>query len=255
MQWTKMTASQRAAAEALRDELFAAGVETSKSALAKEFDVSMAYKRGEVDLATLCEAIGADLPATPAADEGDEPATEEPVEIEPPAAEYMPTPGEGQTAWISLYDQAAPDVDGVELGEVAHVLPMAEVLDWAEERGYGELAPDLYVLVSVDPDASIGPAVDTLEVQVSRIAAAEIRGAAVWGDEPLGREDVARLLGVAPDTVSHYMLRYRDTENPFPTPDGVLGRSPWWSAARAGEILVWDVRRPGRTGRPRKTTA
>lgn len=64
--------------------------------------------------------------------------------------------------------------------------------------------------------------------------------------EILDRKDVAALLGVLPKTVNEYRLRYRTTSNPFPEPDGYVGRSPYWKAARADEIRQWDAARPGR---------
>jgi hypothetical protein len=44
--------------------------------------------------------------------------------------------------------------------------------------------------------------------------------------------------------------------NPFPAPDGRIGRAPWWRADRINEIVSWKDPRPGRGaggGRPRKT--
>lgn len=59
-------------------------------------------------------------------------------------------------------------------------------------------------------------------------------------------------------TVSAYLTgskngRYAD--HPFPTPDGYVGRAPYWLAARVPEIEAWAKTRAGQGvggGRPRK---
>ncbi len=60
----------------------------------------------------------------------------------------------------------------------------------------------------------------------------------------LDTEAVARVLGIRPESVTRYKAR-----GDLPQPDMMFGRSPVW---RAETIREWMVRRPGRTGRPRK---
>lgn len=73
------------------------------------------------------------------------------------------------------------------------------------------------------------------------------------------RSAVARLLGVQPKTISQYLSeskgdgRYAD--NPFPEPNGHIGRGPYWRLERKEEILKWAESRPGQGaggGRPRR---
>lgn len=81
-------------------------------------------------------------------------------------------------------------------------------------------------------------------------------------EAPMDRAAVGRLVGdgVAADTITIYLRESgpgrRYESNPFPTPSGYIGRSPYWDADRADEIRAWDARRPGTgsgaTGRPRK---
>ncbi|WP_086668039.1 hypothetical protein [Lentzea kentuckyensis] len=54
-----------------------------------------------------------------------------------------------------------------------------------------------------------------------------------------------------------YRRRYgEDHPNPFPKENGVIGRSPWWSADRVDELKAWTPTGRGKGGgRPRKTTA
>ena len=56
------------------------------------------------------------------------------------------------------------------------------------------------------------------------------------------RDGVAQALGIAPESVSRYLGRHRDT---FPAQ--VL---PGWYDAR--DVTAWKASRPGRTGRPPK---
>lgn len=48
-------------------------------------------------------------------------------------------------------------------------------------------------------------------------------------------------------------------DDPFPKPDGKLGKAPWWAREREPEIRAWFERHPRRVkgdgigGRPRKT--
>lgn len=60
----------------------------------------------------------------------------------------------------------------------------------------------------------------------------------------LDTEGVARMLGIAHESVTRYRAR-----GDLPEPDVMLGRSPGWYAAT---IVEWQAQRPGRTGRPRK---
>lgn len=72
----------------------------------------------------------------------------------------------------------------------------------------------------------------------------------------LYRADVARILGIQPDTVTRYMKRYpKGHEFEFPQPDDPDSPFPYWDATRTDEIKAW--RGPGRGaggGRPRKDT-
>lgn len=63
----------------------------------------------------------------------------------------------------------------------------------------------------------------------------------------LNRSQVAELLGVDPDTITHYRQRYKPGNargvEPFPVPDGHAGRSsvrfPLWREERTEELLAW----------------
>lgn len=72
----------------------------------------------------------------------------------------------------------------------------------------------------------------------------------------LDRSAVAELLGVAPKTISQFLVESkpggRYSEHPFPTPDGRIGRGPYWLAARRQDIVEWDESRPGRGVRPQR---
>lgn len=57
-------------------------------------------------------------------------------------------------------------------------------------------------------------------------------------DEQLDRKGVAALVGIAVTSVDKYKMRGR-----LPTPDGVLGRSPWWYTST---IEKWQRTRPRR---------
>lgn len=72
---------------------------------------------------------------------------------------------------------------------------------------------------------------------------------------------VAAILGVRPKTVSQYLTESkgegRYAGHPFPSPNGYIGKSPWWMRRRVAEIRKWAQRRPGQGaggGRPRKST-
>lgn len=74
----------------------------------------------------------------------------------------------------------------------------------------------------------------------------------------LDRAAVAALIGVRPKTISQYLVeskppgRYQD--HPFPTPDGYIGRGPYWLRRREQDIRKWAAERPGQGaggGRPR----
>lgn len=66
----------------------------------------------------------------------------------------------------------------------------------------------------------------------------------------LDRSAVAELLGVAPKTISQFLVESkpggRYAEHPFPAPDGRIGRGPYWLATRRKVIVEWDESRPGR---------
>ena len=66
-------------------------------------------------------------------------------------------------------------------------------------------------------------------------------------DEQLTVSEVAARLGLAVSTVQTYRRDGR-----LPSPDGYLGRTPWW---RPATIDVWQAARPGRgrAGIPRKS--
>lgn len=75
-------------------------------------------------------------------------------------------------------------------------------------------------------------------------------------EEPtmLTMADVGELLGVDVATVRRYRMADRARYG-FPEPDGVLGRTPWWSRAT---IDAWVAARPGKgagAGRPKKAAA
>jgi hypothetical protein len=65
----------------------------------------------------------------------------------------------------------------------------------------------------------------------------------------LDRAAVAALLGLEPDTISRYLHHSRAggryADHPFPAPDGHVGRGPWWSANRRGDLLAWNAERLG----------
>ncbi len=84
----------------------------------------------------------------------------------------------------------------------------------------------------------------------------------------LDTKAVAAILGVQPKTVSQYLVESKTTgrpksgrgryvDNPFPEPDGHIGKSPWWALAREQEIRDWDSRRAGqgRGGGPKPKKA
>ncbi|MBV7432300.1 helix-turn-helix transcriptional regulator [Dermabacteraceae bacterium P13077] len=58
----------------------------------------------------------------------------------------------------------------------------------------------------------------------------------------IGRGEVAKLLGVAPDTLNRYTL---------PEADVAIGRIRGW---RRETIEEWNANRPGKGGRPRTQT-
>ncbi|WP_173056973.1 hypothetical protein [Phytohabitans houttuyneae] len=71
--------------------------------------------------------------------------------------------------------------------------------------------------------------------------------------------DVAEIGEVEKRTVSRYLTRSRPgqpyADDPFPAPDGLNGKSPWWSKRRRKVIEGWFERhrdRAGVGGRPRK---
>lgn len=70
----------------------------------------------------------------------------------------------------------------------------------------------------------------------------------------LDRAAVAELLGFTTRTVDEYRARYRDTDHPFPEPDGFFGRSPYWLASRADDLRRWAATRPGRGNPLGRTT-
>ncbi len=73
----------------------------------------------------------------------------------------------------------------------------------------------------------------------------------------LDLEEVAEMLGVKKKTISQYRWfstpGHRYAERPFPEPDRMVGRSPFWAGGRREEIQAWFDNRPGRGaggGRP-----
>jgi hypothetical protein len=94
-------------------------------------------------------------------------------------------------------------------------------------------------------------------------------------DRPfLNRDDVAAIGGVQPKTVSQHLYESRPevsrvkgapkvpgkfADDPFPAPNGYLGKAPWWDKSREPEIRAWFERHPRRAvgdgigGRPRKS--
>lgn len=68
-------------------------------------------------------------------------------------------------------------------------------------------------------------------------------------DDYLTLADLAELLGVKPNTVSFFRTHSkpggRYANDPFPTPDRTIARTPVWLAERADEIKAWNDRRPG----------
>lgn len=79
------------------------------------------------------------------------------------------------------------------------------------------------------------------------------------GDETLGfldRRAVARILDVAPSTITRYRSASHPggiyEQHPFPEPDGYIGGRPIWRAERAAEIEAWEAARPGGGGGRRR---
>lgn len=95
-------------------------------------------------------------------------------------------------------------------------------------------------------------------------------------DRPfLNRDDVAAIgaevqgAPLQPKTISQHMYESRPevgrdaprpgkfADDPFPAPDGYLGKAPWWDKGREQEIRGWFERHPRRVkgdgigGRPR----
>lgn len=91
------------------------------------------------------------------------------------------------------------------------------------------------------------------------------------------RDDVAAVgadvqgAQVQPRTISQHLYESRAevgrggnrrrgkfADDPFPPPDGYLGKAPWWDRSREPEIRAWFGRHPRRSkgdgigGRPRK---
>lgn len=56
--------------------------------------------------------------------------------------------------------------------------------------------------------------------------------------KPMSRADVAKEIGVTPDTISAYLR-----DGLIPVPDGHVGKSPWWWPET---IREWRESRPGR---------
>lgn len=82
------------------------------------------------------------------------------------------------------------------------------------------------------------------------------------GDTYLTLADIAELLGVKPNTVSffrtHSKAGGRYANDPFPTPDDTIARTPVWLKERVDEIKAWNARRPGQGrggGQPSHRTA
>lgn len=76
-------------------------------------------------------------------------------------------------------------------------------------------------------------------------------------DDYLTNADLAQLLGVKPATIrffrTHSKPGGRYADDPFPSEDLTIARSPAWKAERADEIKAWNARRPGQGvggGRP-----
>ena len=69
------------------------------------------------------------------------------------------------------------------------------------------------------------------------------------------RTEVGALFGVDGELVRDWQRRARDTANPCPEPDGVVGGQPIWAWSREREWREWKKNRPGRTGRPKGTDA
>jgi hypothetical protein len=61
---------------------------------------------------------------------------------------------------------------------------------------------------------------------------------------------LAALLGFSRLTVHKYLWEShpggRYSDHPFPTPDGRIGRSPYWNPDRVQEIQQWAAGRKGR---------
>ncbi|HEX5543662.1 MAG TPA: hypothetical protein VFX60_19265 [Micromonospora sp.] len=77
-------------------------------------------------------------------------------------------------------------------------------------------------------------------------------------NRPLGIAAVAELLGLSPRSMRTTITRAKNTDNPFPAPDGHIGGRRWWHPSRKGEILAWKAARPGPGaggGRPRTQPA
>jgi hypothetical protein len=68
-------------------------------------------------------------------------------------------------------------------------------------------------------------------------------------DDYLTLADLAELLGVRRNTVSFFRSHSkpggRYANDPFPTEDRVIARTPVWKVERTDEIKAWNGRRPG----------
>lgn len=62
----------------------------------------------------------------------------------------------------------------------------------------------------------------------------------------MDRKTVAAMIGIAPESLSRYLVR-----GDGPVPDGYIGGSPWWQEIT---VVTWLEQRPGRTGRPPRST-
>lgn len=93
----------------------------------------------------------------------------------------------------------------------------------------------------------------------------KVGSATVSDEQPfLNLAAVAALLGptIKPKTVSQYLTESRPggryEQHTFPTPNGRIGRAPWWALDRADEIREWNANRPGQGvggGRPANVSA
>lgn len=68
-------------------------------------------------------------------------------------------------------------------------------------------------------------------------------------DQILDAGALAEILGFSRMTVHKYLWESHPTgrygSHPFPTPDGRIGRSPYWNAERVQEIRAWAAGRKG----------